>query len=416
MGKKMVIIKSAFYRGHKITYRRVIDDSSRVTCDIVADVPKDILDDPIVVVGPIVNDKPLVETNKITEENATHVDVSEGLVLKETVAIIEQVVIEKNPEIVVEKKQETVLVESAPEEKPAPPVVMARCVNIRNNHVLDGTEVDPPTRKANPNKLSVVVTGRNDNYDGNFDERIAIALGKNMASLPGVEFIYVEWNPLSDRKPLAAQLKKMYPKLRCFVVHPKFHERYCTIDGFLEYPAKNVGIRRASGDYVLSTNSDIIFSPEVCDKLRFSDLDKNTVYRATRVDIPMTNLDVNFPLKEQDILEVQKGITNACGDFLMLHKKTWSMLTGYCEDFPGQRLHKDSFALYILVNIFRLPWRNFGQITHWRHPSSWSSKNIRPRLGDIYWDYTNCGYKKNRSTWGLTYTKELKKDGLTWLV
>lgn len=266
------------------------------------------------------------------------------------------------------------------------------------------------------NRLSIVVTGRNDNYDGNFNERLIVALGRNIKSLPDAEFIFVEWNPYLDRPLVCQKLKKVFgDRVRCFVVHPKFHDFYCTIDDFLEYPAKNVGIRRAKGQFIASINSDIIFCPDLVDNIK-KELQANIIYRATRIDIRPDYLYVCFPLHNKYVLERNSGYMNAAGDFLLMHRNMWDHLTGYCEEFPWQRLHKDAQPLHILVDKEKFQVMDIGATTHWRHPSSWSSSKKRPRVGDIYWDFTKCGYEKNKDTWGLTYTEEKEKDGITWLI
>lgn len=264
--------------------------------------------------------------------------------------------------------------------------------------------------------LTVVVTGRNDNYDGNFEERLVLSLSRNVKSLPGAEFIFVEWNPFLDRPLVAENLKKIFgTRIRYYIVHPKYHEQYCTCDWFIEYPAKNIGIRRANGEYVLCTNSDIILSPEVTDNLNGS-LEAETIYRAIRVDIPMDYLDVKFPLLGKYKLGINRGLTNAAGDFLLLHRDMWHRVTGYCEEFPQQRLHKDAQIVYMLLDIKKYPVKELGMITHWRHPSSWSNSLNRPRVGDPHWKFRESGYVKNKDTWGLTHTKEVNRNGITWLM
>lgn len=265
------------------------------------------------------------------------------------------------------------------------------------------------------NRLSFVVTGRNDNYDGNFDDRLAVALTKNIRSFPEAEFIFVEWNPYMNRELTSHKLQKIFDKrVKYFVVHPKYHNKYCTIDGFLEYPAKNVGIRRAAGAFIGCINSDIVFCPDLVDKLK-GELKNNILYRATRIDIKPDNLDISFPLRNDIKLETNYGPTNAAGDFLLMHKDLWALATGYCEEFPAQRLHKDAFIVYLLADKKKLPIINIGSITHWRHPSSWSNGFCRGKVGDIRWDYKVSGFEKNKDTWGLTFAKETKKDGLIWL-
>lgn len=268
------------------------------------------------------------------------------------------------------------------------------------------------------NKISVIVTGRNDNYDGNFEERLALAMSRNIKNLPEAEFIFVEWNPYLDRPLCSENLKKIFKdRIRYFVVDPKYHEQYCTLDGFLEYPPKNVGIRKASNDFILCTNSDIIFSPQVINSMLHNNLRPNVVYRATRVDIPLGYKDVQFPLLGKYKLQINQGVTNAGGDFLLLHKNTWHWITGYCEEFPNQRIHKDAFIIHLLVNEHKMPWENLGYISHWRHQSSWSELYTnRPGIGDPNWDFRKSGFTKNKDTWGLTFTREEVRGGITWLV
>jgi hypothetical protein len=262
-------------------------------------------------------------------------------------------------------------------------------------------------------RLSVIITGRNDNYDGDFDDRLCLAMNRNIKSLPDAEFIFVEWNPFLD-KPLTCQkLKKIFKdRVKYYVVDPKFHDSYCTIDGFLEYPSKNIGIRRASKDFIISTNSDIIFCPDLIENLK-KDLEKNTLYRTSRIDIPYDYRCVQFPLLPEYKLEEHYGPTNAAGDFLLMNKELWHKATGYCEEFPEQRLHKDA---EIICRLNKFPVVNLGATTHWRHPSSWANGYCRKKVGDVNWDYTRTGFLKNKDTWGLSFAKEINRNGLTWLV
>jgi glycosyltransferase involved in cell wall biosynthesis len=266
-------------------------------------------------------------------------------------------------------------------------------------------------------KLSFITTGRNDNYDGNFIERLSTALRRNIKSLPDAEFIFVEWNPFLDRPLVCEELKKIFrDRVRYYVVHPKYHKYYCNIDEFLEYPAKNVGVRHATGEYICCTNSDIVFCPDLVHSLKTGQLSPIALYRATRIDIRLDYLHVTFPLQDKYILEKNYGPTNAAGDFLLMHKNLWKESTAYCEEFPWQRLHKDAFIVFLLSNVRGHKVENIGAITHWRHPSSWSNGRCRAKIGDVNWNFQKCGYKKNKDTWGLSFAEEEDRDGIIWLV
>ena len=265
-------------------------------------------------------------------------------------------------------------------------------------------------------KISVIVTGRNDNYDGNFNERLTIALTKNIASFPEAEFIFVEWNPHLDRSLVCEYLKRIFgERVRYYVVHPKFHTTFCLIDEFIEYPAKNVGIRRAKNEYVLCTNSDVIFSPEVVTAMK-GNLKGDVLYRAVRVDVPMGYTDIQFPLPEDKRLSTHtQGLcTNGAGDFLLMHKDLWNKATGYCEDYPAQRLHKDAFIIHMLMKQ-GYTFESLGEITHWRHPSSWANGYIRPRVGDVNWKFQDLSWKGNRDTWGFVGANEIDRGGIIWI-
>jgi hypothetical protein len=58
-----------------------------------------------------------------------------------------------------------------------------------------------------------------------------------------------------------------------------------------EYVAKNIGIRRAKGEYILATNPDIIFNPQTIRFLARKKLRKDTFYRTDRCDFR----DVKIP-------------------------------------------------------------------------------------------------------------------------
>jgi hypothetical protein len=153
-----------------------------------------------------------------------------------------------------------------------------------------------------------VVTARHDNYGGDFRERILAPLRFNYERLSerGLEYdvILVEWDPIVGRPLLCEMLAKEEPDitkrvLRAIVVAPEYQAAMMQNPraGYLEYIAKNVGIRRAASPFVLVTNADIFLGREVVDALADRDTFHrlrgfNEVYRAARAGI-----DLNFMVK-----------------------------------------------------------------------------------------------------------------------
>src|SRR5262245_15742571 len=117
-----------------------------------------------------------------------------------------------------------------------------------------------------------------------------------------IELILVEWNPPPARLPLAEALSwpalDDHCQIRIVTVPPELHARlqYAAALPLFQMIAKNVGIRRARGRYVLATNIDILFSDSLMRFLR-DDLRPGRLYRADRCDVP-TDVPRGVPFDE----------------------------------------------------------------------------------------------------------------------
>lgn len=148
---------------------------------------------------------------------------------------------------------------------------------------------------SKPIHLSVVATSRNDNHGGSLTHRMQHFVDGFVAQCKRhrlrAELILVEWNPPTDRVPLREELR--WPTdpgpcdIRIVTVPRELHARFTHADKIPLYQmiAKNVGIRRAHGAFVLATNIDILFSDAAMQYMR-DRLKPGLLYRAYRVDIP----------------------------------------------------------------------------------------------------------------------------------
>jgi hypothetical protein len=156
--------------------------------------------------------------------------------------------------------------------------------------------------------ISLVVTARNDDHGGNLLGRMQIFLDgwieqARRYEIPS-ELIVVEWNPPPDRPQLTTALR--WPKnfgqcaVRIIEVPPELHHRYAHFEALPLYQmiAKNVGIRRSRGKFVLATNIDILFSNEMAAFLSSQKLNANCMYRIDRFDV-MSDVPMDAPLDEQ---------------------------------------------------------------------------------------------------------------------
>jgi hypothetical protein len=143
--------------------------------------------------------------------------------------------------------------------------------------------------------LSIVLTGRNDNFGGDFNQRLFSALSYNhrLLSVAGVayELVFVEWRPVRGRLLLADLIREQLPGIASHLITYEVDERYHDAFSqnprlqFHEFIAKNVGIRRAQGSYILATNTDIYLSRDIVNMIARQTLRPMVLYRATRLDM-----------------------------------------------------------------------------------------------------------------------------------
>lgn len=257
----------------------------------------------------------------------------------------------------------------------------------------------------NNNYLSVVVTTRNDNHGGDLLKRTTcfvegLFFQAKKFNVP-IELIIVEWNPPKGKPLLKDALPKPYDgvpvTVRYIIVSEDIHNIYTFSNRIplFQMTAKNVGIRRATSEFVLCTNIDLLFSDELFMFLKNERLEKGNFYRANRCDIPSEVMDIQalpdqIKYAESNILkrmgksrgheylfglprfiygftntikilnavfkwvikatnsplefEIWSTDTEACGDFTLMHIDDWIKIEGYPE-LDLYSIHIDSMAL-----------------------------------------------------------------------
>lgn len=237
--------------------------------------------------------------------------------------------------------------------------------------------------------ISVVVTGRNDNYGVNFLGRINTfirSLDHQVRTWPGLlEIVVVEWNPQKERPALADELFK--PKnisLRVITVDPEIHAEFDTRIPVLEMYGKNTGGRRANGEFVLITNPDIVFTQELVDFFGRRELDPACFYRTDRYDFYSDDIETqpvedypSFACKNTFVAHVLTGSpavpqgssmwdlprtspignkihTNASGDFMLIHRSELDRIGGLYTSLE-YRWHNDSYS------VIRMDWFGLKQ-------------------------------------------------------
>jgi hypothetical protein len=204
---------------------------------------------------------------------------------------------------------------------------------------------DPPhtrtTReRAAPPLVSLVLTGRNDGYGGDFTARFFRTLRFNHAHLTAreiaYELVFVEWAPPSGPPLLVDQIFDAVPGLdpaicSWYIVDRQYQEAMSLNPRleYLEFLAKNVGVRRARGRFVLTSNCDVYLGRRVLEALAGDRLRPRVLYRAPRHDI---KLAVDQSRLDWALLEDPRNLDgppytlkppymgSATGDFVLLDR------------------------------------------------------------------------------------------------
>lgn len=249
-----------------------------------------------------------------------------------------------------------------------------------------------------PPYLSIIAVSRNDDHGGGLLRRMQLfidSLSEQIGpSHVPVELIIVEWNPPKDRPSLERALSLPGPSqyfiVRIITVPPEVHKKFQNSDklAIFQMIGKNVGIRRARGQFILATNIDILFSNELIEFISSRQLEPGKFYRVNRIDVD-SNIPENTSVGEklgycrnhvirvngkyyfltgsnltalfQDIIrspgligyylknsiyktKIPRLHYNACGDFTLMAKEHWENLHGYPE-LEMFSLHIDSLFL-----------------------------------------------------------------------
>lgn len=267
--------------------------------------------------------------------------------------------------------------------------------------------------------LSVVAAARNDDHGGNLLRRMQLFVDCLDALCEqyrlAAELALVEWNPPENRVPLSGALTWAASPRSCSVriisVPNAVHRRLNHSDGLplFQMIAKNAGIRRARGRFVLATNVDVIFSKELVQFAASGRLEEGRLYRVERYDVaelppPGRSIDdvlrwcaANvYQVNERDAsVNLRTGRrhtiympwskrahlhTNASGDFQLMAARHWHELRGYPE-FETYSMHLDSLLCYA-AHFGGAPecvLADPARVYHFDHGGGWTPDEKRTR-------------------------------------
>jgi len=285
-------------------------------------------------------------------------------------------------------------------------------------------------------KTSVIIISRNDNYGGHLIERATYAINSAIDTYD--EVIYVDWNSethsllydIKDNLQLKGNLKHfvIIPEIASILTNHDLQAQKCC-----EVLARNIGIRRATGDYIVSTNIDIIHPKREDVKRIIDNSDNNTFITLSRREMTWDiikefhggKLKYNEWDKLRDYIYVNSeerkdeekvlqgddySIINCCGDFQIAPKHIWNEIRGFEEEliyplFADTNVQKKSVTHgFGLKAIYNPP------MFHINHGSKgWGgggfADGINKKSNDQYRAIIAQNKTQNSETWGFADTE-----------
>ena len=284
--------------------------------------------------------------------------------------------------------------------------------------------------------VSLVLTGRNDGYGGDFTARFFRTLQFNHAQLTarGVphEVVFVEWAPPADAPLLVERILDAIPDLdprvcSWYVVDARYQDALSLNPRlqYLEFLAKNVGVRRARGRFVLTSNCDVYLGRRVLDSLEQSRLQPGVLYRAPRHDI---KLAVDQSHLDWAVLEDPRNLDgpahvlrspymgSATGDFVLLDRESFHEIRGFNEIYRAARIGIDRNVLVKALSSGITIEDIGGPVYHVNHvgsyrvsPAAYAGREGEAPWGDRRWHSGGVSYT-NPPTWGLAQAPERRLD------
>jgi len=209
-------------------------------------------------------------------------------------------------------------------------------------------------------KLSAVVVTRNDNYGGDLNDRATYCLNSLIDTFD--EVILIDWNSPNNR-PLLWDIDKnikfrgnlkhivITPEVASMLTNEDPHAQVCC-----ETLGRNIGIGRATGDYIVSTNIDVIAPRrDQLEKTINNDLNTSTFYTISRRHIEWKDIEGfhggerkyddweelrNHLIENSEERKYEEkvvdgddySIVNCCGDFQLAHRDIWDEIRGFEEE------------------------------------------------------------------------------------
>ena len=282
-------------------------------------------------------------------------------------------------------------------------------------------------------KVSAVCCCRNDNYGGFLNERATYALNSMLKSFD--EVVYVDWNTETGKNILTDDLVlENRAKLKTTTVTPEMVKDIigdAPAQKMCEVMARNVGIRRATGDIIVNTNVDVICPPKEQLEVLAKKVRPDEMIVLSRMNIQLEHLHKAFPDSVKDIqeympvifgiepltvgqkimaptLSVTKdvitqfpeemhhrlaSVVTSCGDFQVAHRDLLMKIRGFEESQKKRNFADTTIQYKVIMSGGTVTGTNFPPIYHIDHERDEKESSFNSR-------HSMSAHTTNDENWG----------------
>jgi hypothetical protein len=285
-------------------------------------------------------------------------------------------------------------------------------------------------------KISAIIISRNDNYGGHLAERATYAINSAIATYD--EVFYIDWNSethsllydIKDNLQFKGNLKHIVitPEIALILTNNDSQAQKCC-----EVLARNIGIRRATGDYIVSTNIDIIHPKREDIETIIKNSDDDTFITLSRREMTWDIIkefhggDLKYDQwselrdyiyvnseerkdEEKTMAGDDYSIINCCGDFQIAPKHVWDSIRGFEEELIYPLFADTNVQKKAIMHGFGLKAIYNPPMFHINHGSKgWGgggiADGINKKSNDQYRAIIYQQQTENTESWGFGDTE-----------
>lgn len=283
-------------------------------------------------------------------------------------------------------------------------------------------------------KISAIIVSRNDNYGGHLNERATYCFNSAIDTYD--EVIYIDWN--SPTHSLLYNIKdniKFKGNFKHIVITPEIASILTNNDPnaqkCCEVLGRNIGLRRATGDWLVSTNIDIIHPERKRLENILTNLNHNTFYTIGRRSLTWDiikefyngeivfdkwkelrkyysdNSKEGFHLKDLIGAEDKYSKIACCGDYQIAPKEIWHDIRGFEEDLIYPLYADTNIQKKVVMHGFELEAIYNPPLFHIDHGKGGGGflEGINKKANDYYRAIIYQNKTENTQSWGFGNTE-----------